>query len=1858
MDYKDYENSNDNKRRISKPRIQYSPVAEAKRSYTKKAKQKLTVKRISSLFNDSSSTYSTRESSIDGFTGYDVLSQFDLRDQLEMMRQTDFVLPLYPDLMYVPETDFGGQCSSEHIEHFLDEQEEIKLLETNLFEGSEHEEEPMEIAAESIEPMVCEEPSTSLAQTYELSDEEIISIPPQHQADEHGIIGVPSPQKLDILSPLKSKLKLKIKLPKMPNTVQTTFNKRMRRPTQYSEDYVYPPLIMQRKGNSALKIKQKAIIKQQESKAERKFKRKERQKAISSLVPPPPVRISEEEKLPEIKPELKPEPQPVEKESSLKIPEIHYTQKEFFAMLSDRKKLNPFSYRNKKTEQYVYDYFYREMFIRNCETEKVNKNIEEEEIDCVGNFSNELKDDEVIDVNPANEFAEAVFSIMKNLAYSIVDNDEEDFLQIANERMYLLDEETKIVLNTILKYIIEQRHVDAFVLGLTGGASIFHSLTMKNANRLRESLKLYSKSSQQTIILAHSWFLKNLPVYFLASYLNLLRFLKAAGSNLSDHIVRQSDENCIIIANNYIKDFISQKLYEPPMHPNYKPIEYGPISNVSLILVYPQITVKTSKHFIRAHEILFRQLLPTIVCCVEKVELHFDVNWPTITVEEIGWMCIRLIRKKVREIVKRRPNDHIFLAGWGTTCWLNHKVISKVSGVSGILDFAFPTESACGSRGSVDDEICLTYPATLFVVGEEAGNVSMEAIKQLRKNMIADTGLIVIGSANHNLLVSEARLAVERVTQFAVQRTIAEYTIQFLKQVISDLGPPKQCREFLTPVSLPNIHEIDVAFLKPVGTQRLKKTVNEKKLREELARMAINDENKPHRVHKTGKKVKIKNVKNTPSVRGNNAKAFKFRSAIKAQKLIRRAADLSEKKKHIPIIERLVDTPPPLFVAIVGPPKVGKSLLLRCLIKNYVSQTITEIKGPVTIVTSKKRRVTFFEVPNDINAMVDAAKVADLVLLLIDASFGFEMEVFEFINICQVHGMPKVMGILTHMDKIKKNQLKSLKKKLKQRFWTELYPGAKLFYLTGLKFNKYLRHEIKNLGRFISVAKLRPILWRNSHPYLICDRIEDLTNSESINKDDKINRKLCFYGYVRGVHIKNNSSVHIPGLGDVIISNISILPDPCPLPEHQKKRTLNEREQIIYAPFSGLGGLVFDQNSVYIDVGGNQTFLKDRNELVEAIDHVEEPMDIKVENASLQLLSGNPDLEVDIKSEIDSEEEDDENEDEEGGNDDDEEYESFDESNLENNSNNVASTSNEINHFCDIADRLAGNFRVKPSLRVNWEKLVYESNEDGLKNDQQTDKTLKKERTFGGGLFKIPEDVFNSRNKIYLKDKDDGKLWSFELFNKAESLNWNDPNVRNSIRDSWVTGDWESNDDEEEIKEESNIKKEKTEKVKIEKTELSSIDSDEEDNNYDSDEMMDFDENNTTNFNEKLTKSFDNENLDEIEDKNEDEDSSKKDKLKQQFDAEFDSTNAKYNELKEELEKQSKLNKSAFEDLDELKRSELEGFRPGLYVKIEIENVPSSFVEFMDPCFPYIIGGLLPGEQNNGYVKVRIKKHRWYDRILKSRDPLIISCGWRRFQSMVVYSVLDHDHRQRFLKYTPKDAFCHGVFWAPFVTQNTGFLGLQSVDEEMKSFRIAATGVILGVDMSTEIVKKLKLIGQPLEIFKKTAFIKGMFNSALEVARFEGSAIRTVSGIRGIVKKAIKTPDGAFRASFEDKILPNDIIFLKAWVNVPIPEFFVSMTDKLLPSTQKWLGMRTVGRLRHELGLKIEQKEDSGFHRNLKNICSLEHCFSERKYLASVDRAILATKLQMRDGQVKTWFQNRRTKWRRKIEEQENKKKN
>lgn len=59
------------------------------------------------------------------------------------------------------------------------------------------------------------------------------------------------------------------------------------------------------------------------------------------------------------------------------------------------------------------------------------------------------------------------------------------------------------------------------------------------------------------------------------------------------------------------------------------------------------------------------------------------------------------------------------------------------------------------------------------------------------------------------------------------------------------------------------------------------------------------------------------------------------------------------------------------------------------------------------------------------------------------------------------------------------------------------------------------------------------------------------------------------------------------GVGDFQVADVNFLPDPCALPDAQKKRALNEKERLLYAPMAGVGGVVYDKDAVYIDLPAN-----------------------------------------------------------------------------------------------------------------------------------------------------------------------------------------------------------------------------------------------------------------------------------------------------------------------------------------------------------------------------------------------------------------------------------------------------------------------------------------------------------------------------------------------------------------------------------------------------------------------------------------------------------------------------------------------
>lgn len=111
---------------------------------------------------------------------------------------------------------------------------------------------------------------------------------------------------------------------------------------------------------------------------------------------------------------------------------------------------------------------------------------------------------------------------------------------------------------------------------------------------------------------------------------------------------------------------------------------------------------------------------------------------------------------------------------------------------------------------------------------------------------------------------------------------------------------------------------------------------------------------KSHRKRQAGPKAdRKKHKKHSPEDASaqKNPKAFSFKSAVRAARQFRRKQDVETKRHHEPVVDRTPLEPPPYIIAVVGPPKVGKTTLINSLLKNFTRQQLSDVKGPITIVS-------------------------------------------------------------------------------------------------------------------------------------------------------------------------------------------------------------------------------------------------------------------------------------------------------------------------------------------------------------------------------------------------------------------------------------------------------------------------------------------------------------------------------------------------------------------------------------------------------------------------------------------------------------------------------------------------------------------------------------------------------------------------------------------------------------------------------------------------------------------------------------------------------------------------------------------
>ena len=834
------------------------------------------------------------------------------------------------------------------------------------------------------------------------------------------------------------------------------------------------------------------------------------------------------------------------------------------------------------------------------------------------------------------------------------------------------------------------------------------------------------------------------------------------------------------------------------------------------------------------------------------------------------------------------------------------------------------------------------------------------------------------------------------------------------------------------------------------------------------------------------------------------------------------------------------------------------------------------------------------------------------------------------------------------------------------------------------------------------------------------DRHEDLTNPNDIEENTDCDRSIAFYGYIRGASLKPSTKVHLIGVGDYSIAEMSLLPDPCPMPQKEQERTsLNKKASLIFAPLSNVGMVSFDKDAVYIDIGRVNYTKKENLALTARIDDSratddgpdevndddEEPapnldtptgllkslqdvdtgVDELMDKSSLRIFKGSKAVKGSLR---DDEESDGDDDDDESDDDDDDDDESDDDDDDESDDGGAQSENNleeaeedraelrsdaaddlgeestsKTNHGrsrrkmeleasqvgvesesegnddaessggesgtdssdegevddaesesddaevdsgestrgrynaseqswkSGISGRAKHMFLERQSASVSLQQLVYgepervaiseDDGRDGVESSGDEDDEffkLKQPESRKNGLSGTPS-LPSSQQSFLLDENDSSRTVNvnvIEDFDMAPWLQEGEDCLLESIRDKFVTGKWDNNDGGD---------GENGEFEDLETGEKFGNPLAEADDGADAENMTD-EEHRRYIAEQKADKKgkFDAD-YDEVKKQSGGESKTNK----------ADAENEYLEALKREKEARLARNQREFGDEGDRSRIRHEGYRQGMYCRVRIESIPASFVSSFDPKLPLVLGGLTPQETNPGMTRCRLKKHRWHKKILKCRDPLVFSIGWRRFQSLPVFSTEDQNGRLRYLKYTPEHMHCLATFYGPQTPPNTGFVAIQNLSAKAAGFRIAATGIVLELDASFPVVKKLKLVGTPSKIFKNTAFITGMFNSALEVSRFEGASIKTVSGIRGQVKKAIREGQpGSFRATFEDKIAISDIVICRTWMPVDIPRYFNPVSNHLWKAgVDGWHGVRPKAQLQLDTCTPIEVNPDS-----------------------------------------------------------------
>ncbi|SAM01894.1 hypothetical protein [Absidia glauca] len=225
--------------------------------------------------------------------------------------------------------------------------------------------------------------------------------------------------------------------------------------------------------------------------------------------------------------------------------------------------------------------------------------------------------------------------------------------------------------------------------------------------------------------------------------------------------------------------------------------------------------------------------------------------------------------------------------------------------------------------------------------------------------------------------------------------------------------------------------------------------------------------------------------------------------------------------------------------------------------------------------------------------------------------------------------------------------------------------------------------------------------------------------------------------------------------------------------------------------------------------------------------------------------------------------------------------------------------------------------------------------------------------------------------------------------------------------------------------------------------------------------------------------------------------------------------------------------------------------KPGSRITLWIQNVPKGAYEMFDKERPYVVFGLLQYEHKSSLLNLQISRDNAYEEPVRSKDPMILHMGFRRYKVQPIYSQNSNkgsNNVHKYERFLQMGRSSVATVYGPVVFGKVPCM-LYKETEDVNDPILVSTGMFMNTDVKRIVAKRIILSGHPFRVHKRSAVIRYMFFNTDDIHWFKPVQLTTKYGRVGHIRESVGT-HGYMKCTFDGPMTQQDTVMLSLYKRI------------------------------------------------------------------------------------------------------------